>query len=95
VTAAGLFDHSLHWGRAVFAAGVAMAFPIIGFRDFWTDGRFWITVILLGVLQVPLVIAVLPLLEQLKFPFMLMFGILDGFVVVVIISWVCSDERSG
>jgi hypothetical protein len=60
----GFFDHSLHWGRAVFAAGVAMVFPIIGFRDFWTDGRFWITVILLGVLQVPLVIAVRPLMEQ-------------------------------
>ena len=50
----GFFDHALHWGRAPFAAGVAMLIPILGFRDLWKEARFWITIVLLGVLHVPL-----------------------------------------
>jgi hypothetical protein len=90
----GFFDHYLHWGLAALAAGVAIVIPIIGFRDFWNNGRFWITVALLGVAQVPLVTGVRPLMEQLKFPFMFAFGILDCALMVLAISWVCSG-RSG
>ena len=90
----GFFDYSLHWGRAAFAAGVAMVIPIIGFRDFWNEGRFWITVVLLGLAQVPLVIALRPLMEQIKFPLMLVFGISDSVLMVLAILWVCS-ERNG
>src|SRR5207237_439625 len=43
-----------HWGTAPLAAGAAMVIPIMGFRDFWNEGRFWITVLLLGAAQVPL-----------------------------------------
>lgn len=68
-----------------------MTVPIIGFRDFWNDGRFWITVGLLGIVQVPLVITVRPLMEQLKFPFMLIFGLLDCVLVVLAVSWICSE----
>jgi uncharacterized membrane protein YhhN len=88
----GFLDHSLHWGRAVFAAGVAMLIPIIGFRDFWKDFRFWVTVVLLGIFQVPLVILLRPLADELKFPFMLVFGILDCMVVALVISWICSQS---
>jgi hypothetical protein len=87
----GFFDHYLHWGRAAIAAGVAMIVPIIGFRDFYSEAKFWTTVALLGGGQVLLVIAYGPLMEQLKFPFMLMFGIVDCFVVVLVISWLCSE----
>ena len=88
----GFFDHVLHWGRGPFAAGLAMIIPIIGFRDFWNSGRFWVTIVLLGVLQVPLVIGVKPLMEQLKFPFMFTFGMLDCALVALAISWVCSER---
>lgn len=87
----GFFDHALHWGRAPFAAGVAMIVPVIGFRDFWNESRFWITILLLGVFQIPLVIGVRPLMEQLKFPFMLTFGILDCALMIAVVSWVCSE----
>ena len=50
----GFFGDALHWGTAPLAAGAAMVIPIIGFRDFWNEGRFWITVLLLGAAQVPL-----------------------------------------
>ncbi len=90
----GFFDHILHWGRAPFAAGVAMIIPIIGFRDFWNESRFWVTVALLGALQIPLVIALQPLTDRFEFPFMLAFGILDCALMIAAISWVCL-ERNG
>ena len=87
----GFFDHALHWGRAPFAAGVAMVIPILGFRDLWKESKFWITIALLGVLQVPLVVGVGPWMEQLKFPLMLMFGIVDCALMIAAVSWVCSE----
>ncbi len=69
-----------------------MAVPIIGFRDFWNEGRFWITIVLLGVSQVPLVILVRPLMEQMRFPFMFAFGVLDCALMVTAVSWVCSQR---
>jgi nicotinamide riboside transporter PnuC len=87
------FDNVLGWGRAPIAAGVAMLLPIVGYRDFWNEGRFWITVGLLGVAQVPLVIEAAPLMEKLKFPFMFTFGILDCVLVALAISWVCSEHN--
>jgi len=88
----GFFDHELHWGRAVFAAGLAMTIVTIGFRASWNEVRFWITLVLLGVLQVPLVLLVSPMMEQLKFPFMFVFGIVDTAVLGLAISWVCSQH---
>ena len=92
---AGFFDHALHWGRAPIAAGVAMIIPIIGFRGLWSETRFWITVVLLGVLQIPVVIAVQPVMEQFKFPYMLLFGVIDCALIISAISWVCSRMGNG
>lgn len=90
----GFFDHSLHWGRAVFAAGLGMLVPILGFRDFWKSSRFWVTALLLGVAQVPLVVVARPLMDKLKFPFMLLFGIFDCLAVALALSWVCSQMEA-
>jgi hypothetical protein len=88
----GYFDHALHWGRAPLAAGLAIVLPIIGFRDFWNERNFWITASLLAVAQVPLVMALGPLMEKLGFPFMFTFGICDGVLIACAISWVCSEH---
>jgi|SRR5581483_5812946 len=88
----GFFADALHWGTAPLAAGAAITIPVIGYRDFWNKGRFWITVFVLAMFQVPLVIAVRPLIEKLKFPFMLMFGLFDCVLVALAISWVCSEN---
>jgi hypothetical protein len=83
----GLLDRAfLHWGRGPLAAGVAMVIPIIYFRDLWTEVRFWIVILLVGVIQIPVVIGVRGLMEKLKFPFMLAFGILDCTLVAVVVS---------
>jgi hypothetical protein len=89
----GFFSEPLHLGSAPFAAGLAMIAPIIGFRDFWNERRFWVTVLLLGAAQVPLVILVRPLIEKLKFPLMFTFGIFDAVLVLLAISWVCSEHN--
>jgi hypothetical protein len=70
-----------------------MVIPIIGFRDFWRETKFWLTVVLLGVLQVPLVFVMRPLIERLKFSFMFTFGIFDCVLMVLAISWVCSGAN--
>ena len=85
---------SFIWGVRRFAAGVAMLIPIFGFGDLWNEARFWNTILLLGVLQVPLVMAVRPLVEQLKFPLMLTFGIFDYALIITVVSSVCSEGNS-
>jgi hypothetical protein len=41
---------------------------------------------------VPVVIGLRALMEQLKFPFILMFGIVDCAIVIAVVSLVCSEE---
>jgi hypothetical protein len=89
----GIFDDRLHWGRAPIAAGIAMITAIIGYRDFWNEARFWFTVLLLGAVQVPLVIAVRPLMETYKFPLMFAFAIIDCLLVARAISWICTETK--
>jgi hypothetical protein len=38
------------------AAGLAVTYSLFAFRDFWPEARFWMTFVLLAILQVPLVI---------------------------------------
>jgi hypothetical protein len=87
----GLFAHTLHSARALIAAVIAVATPIIGYRDYWNEARFWVTVLLVGAVQVPLVIAIGPLIEAGGFPLMVTFGIFDFVLVALAISWVCSE----
>ncbi len=89
----GVVGGALNWNSAPFAAGVAMIIPVIGFRDFWKEGKFWLTVLLMAAAQVPLVILVRPLIQQLKFPFMLTFGVFDCVLVTFVISRVCSERN--
>jgi hypothetical protein len=64
----GFFDHSLHWGGAAFAAGIAVVLPIIGFREFWSEWRFWAALSALALLQLPLVLAVRAFVDKPGFP---------------------------
>jgi hypothetical protein len=89
----GALSAALHWGTAPIAAAVAMTVPMIGFRDFWDEARFWVTIVALGAAQVPLVVIVRPLIEQYRFAAMFTFGILDCVFVVQVISRVCSQPR--
>jgi hypothetical protein len=88
----GFFGEVLHVGLAPVAAGMALLLPVIGFRDYWKETKFWITVLILGAIQVPLVLLVSPLVKQLKFLMLLTFGVSDALLVGLAISWVCLDN---
>jgi hypothetical protein len=77
------------WG-SVLMAGAAIVLPTLQFRKFWSQGRFWVTVSLLAALQIPLVLAVRPLIERLRAVFLLEFVIIDGLFVIAAILFVCS-----
>lgn len=86
----GIFSELRHWGAAPFVVAVAVILPIIGYRDFWDEPRFWITVVLLGFLQVPVALYVGPTMDRYKLPFMLAFGIADCLLVASVLWFVCS-----
>jgi hypothetical protein len=90
----GFLDHILRWGGGVYGAGATMIIPIIEFRDFWNEARFWITVFLLILIQVPLVIELKPLIGRQGFPLMLAFGIFDCVLVASVLWWVCSGKST-
>src|SRR5262249_44472180 len=79
----GIFDHSLHWGGAAFAGGIAVLLPIIGFREFWREWSFWATLSAFALLQVPFVLAVRAFVEKPGFPLLYAFTILDCVFVIL------------
>ena len=89
----GIFGDALNVGPGAVAAGFAMLIPIIVFRPSWNELRFWITVILLGAAQVPLVMRMNPMLDRSGFASQFAFGTLDCALVVIVIWWVCSASK--
>jgi hypothetical protein len=62
---AGFLDHGLDgWGGSISMAAASLIVPILLFRKLWDQRSFWITAMLLAVIQAPLVLAVRPLIAQ-------------------------------
>lgn len=95
----GLFGHAMNgWGEPVAMASAAVLVPIFlrQFHKFWNQSRFWITVSLLAAIQVPLVVAVRPVIERSRALYSLEFGIIDIMFVGVVVILVCSkSSREG
>ena len=85
--------HGYGWWGSALMVGMAVAVPILQYRKLWTSIRFWITVSLLAVVQVPLVIVTQPLIEQLGAAFLLILGIVDGIFVIAVIFFVCTSPN--
>jgi len=81
-------------GKTSRMAAVALVVPISlrQFREFWTRSSFWITVLLLAIIQVPLVIAVRFPMQQGGPYYSLAFGIGDVLCVGFVILFVCSKS---
>ncbi len=75
-------------------SGAALIVPVLQFRRLWNEGRFWIVAGLLMALQIPLVIAVRPLVERFRAAFLLAFGIGDGLFVILMIVLLCSSSNA-
>lgn len=67
-----------------------MLLAILGFRDFWSSWRFWVTVALLTLFQIPLVMALRPRMERAGLPWLYALTIIDCFVDVAAIYFACS-----
>jgi len=78
------------WMGAVLMSGAALVVPVLQFRRLWSVARFWVVTALLIVIQIPLVIAVGPLVERLRAAFLLAFGVADGLFVILMIVLFCS-----
>jgi hypothetical protein len=78
----------------VLMSGAALIVPALQFRRLWNEGRFWIAAALLTVIQIPLVIAVRPLVERFRAAFLLAFGIGDGLFVILMIVLLCSSPNA-
>ena len=90
----GFFDHSLHWGGPAFAAAIAVLLPIIGFRECWSEWRFWATLSALALFQLPLVLAMRAFVETPGFPLLYALTILDCMFVILSLSYVCYTDES-
>jgi hypothetical protein len=85
----GFFEHALgDWTGPIAMATVALVVPILLYRRFWGRAWFWITAVLLGTIQVPVVAAVRPLIGQARSFYMLAFVMIDGLFVIAVISLV-------
>jgi hypothetical protein len=82
------------WMGAVLMSGAALILPVLQFRTLWSEARFWVVTALLMVVQIPLVIAVRPLVERLRAAFLLAFGIGDGLFVILMIVLLCSGLKA-
>jgi hypothetical protein len=76
------------WGLPAGVAVAAIGIPLFMYRSYWQGTWFWLTLLALLVLQVPLVIACRPLMDQLKFGFNILFATLDVFLVAIAVNWV-------
>jgi hypothetical protein len=90
----GWFNHSLGgWGLPAGVVGAVILLPTLKYRRYWGETWFWLTMLALSILQVPLVILVRPLMDELKFGFNLLFGTIDIFFVAVVVNWVRPTEE--
>ena len=68
--------------------------PIIGFREFWSEWRFWAALSALALLQLPLVLALRAFVEKPGFPLLCALTILDCMFVILGLSYVCCTDES-
>lgn len=93
---AGLLDHALGgWMGPAAMAALAVVVPVLLLQRFWAETWFWVTATLLAVAQIPLVVFVRPLMERARSPYMLGFAVIDGLLIIAVISLVCSRSNGG
>lgn len=95
----GFFDDVLGggWAKPVAMAATALGVPIFlrRGRKFWNQGAFWITVLAVAIIQIPLVIAVRPVIQRSGSIYLLAFGVADMLFVIAAILLVCSRSCEG
>jgi hypothetical protein len=89
----GYFSHAMGgWGLPTAVAGAAIVLPILKYKQYWDGLWFWMTILAMSAIQVPLVILFRPVMDQLKFGFNILFATVDVFLVAVAVNWVRPKE---
>jgi hypothetical protein len=89
----GFFSHALGgWGLPVGVVGAAILIPVLKYQRFWHRLWFWLTIIALSILQVPLVILTRPLMDEFKLGFNLLLATVDGIFVILVVNWIRPKE---
>jgi hypothetical protein len=87
----GLLSHAMNnWGEPIFFAAIALILPVFSYRRFWGRRWFWLMASILGAIQIPLVFAARPLIQQARAYYTLIFAMADVMFVIVVTSLVCS-----
>jgi hypothetical protein len=85
----GWFSHALGgWGLPAAVAAAAIAGPTLKYRRYWHRAWFWLTILGMSIIQVPLVVLARPVMDQLKFGFYVLFVTVDAFLVAVAVNWI-------
>lgn len=93
---AGFFGPVLgSWEGPIFVAVTVLVLAVLYWRDLWRQAWFWITIVLLTTVQVPLVIVMRPLIEQARMFYMGTFLAADSVFVIIAITLVSRVQRKG
>lgn len=93
---AGFFEHSLGtFTGPITMSAAALVVPVLLYRRYWHNIWFWITALLLGAIQVPLVALVRPYIEQERSFYMLALLMGDGLFVIVVVALVAQFQSDG
>jgi len=84
-----LFGDRIHLGNALSASMVAISVPVLGFRAFWREWRFWTATALLLLVNVPVILALGGTLESWNAFGTLAFAVVYGLFALVVLSRVC------
>jgi hypothetical protein len=88
----GGLSAAFNWDAVPLVAAIAIVLPILGFRGLWKETKFWITILLLGLVQIPLVIGMRMWLHKPSVPLLIAFSIGDCFLVILLVLWTFPSE---
>jgi hypothetical protein len=91
---AGFLDHAFAgWGVPIFVAVGTLVISVFYWREFWNQMWFWITMGLLAIVQVPLIIAMRPLIGQPRVFYLAVFLMADLIFVAAVIIYMPKIEQ--
>jgi hypothetical protein len=85
----GFFNDALGgWGLPAAVGAAVILIPVLQYRRYWHGRWFWLSMVALSIVQIPLIFLGRPLMDEFRFAFNLVFGVADLCWVVVVINWV-------
>lgn len=81
------------WGESILASGAGVGVTILALRRLWTKVWFWIVMVVVIALHVPVTISFKPLADRFQFIFALPFAIFDFVVLMLVFNGIFPKEQ--